>query len=251
MVGETDDAEQLRAERMADKAAKDAIARATLASPDQSKRYAVPTEGAASLGPDDAPVVIVEFVDFACPYCRQTHEKVLPKLREKYGAKVRIVVRHLPLEIHPVAPGAAKAAIAAGRQKKFWDFHDQLFEGEGSLGRQRFVEIARGLGLDIDQFQKDMDDPEVAKQIEDDVALSRRLGVQGTPGIFVNGRYVFGAHDIATYESLVDEELAEAQRLAKAGTPEAELHAALMKDALREDDFPNPTPNDQATGGDG
>ncbi len=247
MVGETEEAEQLRTKRMADQVAAEAVKRASSKAPESGKRYAVPTEDAPALGPDDAPVVVVEFIDFACPYCRKTFVEVLPEIREKYGTDVKIVARHLPLEIHPVAPGAARACVAAGRQAKFWDFHDALFETEGGLGRQKFVEIARELGLDVDRFQRDLDDPEVAQTVEADLALARRLGVQGTPGIFVNGRYVYGAHGFGTYAALIDEELQRASEAIASGTPRAEVHAHLMKDALPESQFPNPKPE----GGDG
>jgi protein-disulfide isomerase len=247
LVGESPEAEELRTQRMVEKAAAEAEKRVTRKGPESDQRYAVPTEGAPALGPDDAPVVLVEFLDFRCPYCRQTYTEVLPKIREKYPEKVRIVVRHLPLEIHPVAPGTARASVAAFRQGKFWDFHDALFENEDSVGRQRFVEIARKIGLDVDRFQKDLDSPEVAKVVEDDLALSRSLGVSGTPGFFINGRYLHGAHDFGTFESIIDEELQRADEAIKGGTPRARVHAALMSEALKPDSFPNPTP----TGGDG
>jgi protein-disulfide isomerase len=251
LVTESNDAQQLRDKRLADKAADEAIARSQLNSPDETKRYAVPTEGAASVGPDDAPVVVVEFVDFACPYCRTTFDDVVPRIRQAYPERVRFVILHLPLEIHPVAPGAAKAAIAAGRQKKFWEFHDRLFQTQGGLGRQTFVKIARDLGLDVDTFTADLDKPDLQAQLDADLALAHELGVRGTPGFFINGRYKHGAHDFGTYQSMIDEELALADKAEKAGTPREQIHSHLMQDALPREQFPNPKPQSQGGGGDG
>lgn len=247
VIGETEEAEELRTQRMVDKAAEEAAKRVQLARPDANKRYAVPTEGAPALGPDDAPVVIVEFLDFQCPYCRKSHDEALAKIRETYPKEVRLVARHLPLEIHPVAPGAAKASIAAARQGKFWDYHDKLFASETGLGRQRFVDIARELGLDVDTFQKDLDEAEVAAIIDADIALSRQLGVSGTPGFFINGRYLHGAQDFGTMDGIIQEELGRAKEAVASGTARSKVHEHLMKDAFGPDQYPNPKP----TGGDG
>jgi protein-disulfide isomerase len=238
-VGETDDAKALRSRREAERGAQAELAKAALASPDPGTRYAVPTDGAAAQGPADAPVEIVEFVDFQCPYCRQAATDILPALREAYGDDLRLVVRHLPLEIHPVARAASRAALAADRQGAFWGFHDALWRSDGGLGRQRFLEIAGELRLDVARFEKDFDDPALDAQVGRDIDLSRVLGVHGTPGFFVNGRYVHGARDLSTYRALIDEDLARAARLRAAGTPRAGVRAALMADALGPDRFPN------------
>ncbi|KIG15008.1 Periplasmic thiol disulfide interchange protein DsbA [Enhygromyxa salina] len=235
-VDDNDEAKRLQGER---NAAAEAADPAQLAGPSVKARYAVPT-GAAGFGPADAPVVVVEFVDYQCPYCRKAHNEVLPALREQYPDDVRVEIRHLPLEIHPAAAAAARAAITAGEQGKFGEFHARLFaEDIGGLGFSTFVEEAEKLGLDIERFKRDFQTREVGDKLASDVLLARRLGIQGTPGFFVNGRYIDGARSAATYTEMVDEELARAKQLEAGGTPRAKLHAALMQGALTPDQFPN------------
>ena len=235
-VDDNDEAKRLHAEREAAAVAADP---ARLAGPDVAARYAVPT-GAAGFGPADAPVVVVEFVDYQCPYCRKAHVEVLPALREQYPNDVRVEIRHLPLEIHPAAAAAARAAITAGEQGKFGEFHQRLFADDiGGLGFSTFVKQAELLGLDVERFKRDFQTREVGDKLATDVLLARRLGIQGTPGFFVNGRYIDGARSAATFAHIVDEELTRAKQLEAGGTPRAELHAALMQGALTPDQFPN------------
>ncbi|MFO7563948.1 MAG: thioredoxin domain-containing protein [Enhygromyxa sp.] len=244
--------ERLRAERQA-KAEADKPG--TLAGPEAEQRYAVPT-GAPGFGPADAPVVIVEFVDYQCPYCFKAHAEVVPALREQFPDDLRVEIRHLPLEIHPAAAAAARAAITAGEQGKFGEFHEALFaeDNRKSLGFSTFVRVAEQLGLDSERFKRDFQTREVGDKLAADVLLARRLGVQGTPGFFVNGRYVDGARNAATFARMVDEELERAKQLEAEGTPRSELHAALMRGALGPDQFPNarlavaqPEPANQTT----
>ncbi len=239
----SEEAKALRAER---KAEQDAAKPELITKPDPKLRYAVPTGGGTGgLGPVDAPVVIVEFVDYQCPYCRKAHEQVLPALLAKYPNDVRVEIRQLPLEIHPAAAGAARAAITAARQpKQFAAFHAKIFDlaaaGQAELSFTSFVREAGALGLDVEAFKTDFQSREVADQLLADVLLARRLGVSGTPGFFINGRYLQGARSPATFEALIDEDLARANELAAAGTPRAELHAAVMRGAIGPEGFPNP-----------
>lgn len=231
-----DEAARLAAARQAEAAANKPGA---LKGPDLQARYAVPT-GAPGFGPADAPVVIVEFVDYQCPYCLKAQSEVVPVLLEQYPDDVRIEIRHLPLEIHPAAAAAARAAITAGEQGKFSEFHAALFaEDRGGLGFSTFVAIAERLGLDTERFERDFQTRAVGDKLAADVLLARRLGVQGTPGFFVNGRYVDGARNAATFADLIDEELTRAKQLEADGTARAELHGALMRGALGPDGFPN------------
>lgn len=237
---QSDEAKRLRAEHEAKQAAEKP---SLINKPDPAKRYAVPS-GAAGFGPADAPVVIVEFVDYQCPYCRKAHEQVVPDLLAKYPDDVRVEIRHLPLEIHPAAAGAARAAISAARQGKLAEFHAKLFElaggtGQGGLGFSTFVREAEALGLDVEGFTTDFQGREVSDALLADVLLARRLGVTGTPGFFINGRYLQGSRSVATFATLIDEDLARAKQLTDAGTPRAELHAALMTGAIGPDAFPN------------
>jgi protein-disulfide isomerase len=235
-VDENDEAKRLAAERAA---VAEANEPAKLRSPEFDVRYAVPT-GAAGFGPADAPVVIVEFVDYQCPYCRKAHAEIVPVLRERFPDDVRVEIRHLPLEIHPAAAAAARAALTANEQGKFAEFHDRLLAGDsGALGFGTFVSTAEQLGLDVEAFKRDFQTRAVGDKLAEDVLLARRLGIQGTPGFFVNGRYVDGARDVETYARMVTEELARAEPLLAAGTPREQLHAALMREAVGPDQFPN------------
>lgn len=235
-VDDNDEAKRLQAER---KAAADAAEPAKLASPAFDQRYAVPT-GAPGYGPVDAPVVLVEFIDYQCPYCRKAQDQVIPKLREQYGDDLRIEIRQLPLEIHPAAAAAARAVLTAAEQGKFVEFHERLLAGDsGALGFATFVQTAEQLDLDVEGFKREFQTRAVGDKLAEDVLLARRLGIQGTPGFFVNGRYIDGVRDVATYSRMIDEELARAKQLEAEGTPRSELHAALMRGALGPDQFPN------------
>jgi protein-disulfide isomerase len=210
------------------------------ATPDQSKRYAVPPDDAPALGPADAPVVVVEFVDFQCPYCKKAGRDALPELRKRFPEDVRIVIRHLPLELHSAARAAARASVAAANQGKFWDFHDRLVSHEGTLGRSTFVDIARDLGLDVDRFQRDLDDPKTDEVVARDIKLARRLGVTGTPSFFINGRFQRGFRSAERLAGLVESELKRAREKRREGVRRADLYEALMADAVPESEFPNP-----------
>lgn len=209
-----------------------------LTPPEKSRRYAVPTEGAAAHGPADAPVEIVQFIDFRCPYCKRAWTEEIQGLVEEHGEQLRVVTRHLPLDIHPTAQGAAIASIAADRQGKFWEFHGRLLVHEGALGRSDFTTWAKELGLDEARFVADLDDPALAKQVADDVRLAAKLGITGTPGLFINGRYQRGFKP-GRVRLAVEGELAAAKEKLAAGTPPADVRAALMDGALPPKFFPN------------
>lgn len=235
-VDENDEAKRLQAERNAEAEANEPT---SLRSPEFKLRYAVPT-GAPGFGPADAPVVLVEFVDYQCPYCRKAHTDVVPVLLERFPEDLRVEIRQLPLEIHPSAPAAARAALTAAEQGKFGEFHNRLLSGDsGAMGYSTFISTAEQVGLDIEAFKRDFQTRAVGDKLAADVLLARRLGIQGTPGFFVNGRYVDGVRDVETFARMIEEELARAEPLEAAGTPRAELHAALMKEAVGPDQFPN------------
>jgi protein-disulfide isomerase len=174
--------------------------------PDPSRRYSVETDGAPVRGPESAPVSIVEFSDFQCPFCRRV-TPTMSQLRADYGDKVRIVFKNLPLSIHPKAPAAHAAAEAAHRQGKFWEMHDRIFANQGQLEPEVFERYAKEIGLDMKQYRADVASSEVKERIAKDVAEARSLGVTGTPGFFINGRFVSGAQPYGTFKRLVDEEL--------------------------------------------
>ena len=175
--------------------------------PDPNRVYTVSTEGAYAKGPDVAPITIVEFSDFQCPFCARV-EPTLKQIEDRYKGRVRIVWKNMPLtSIHENAAGAALAAEAAGRQGKFWEFHDRLFADQEKLGPDDLRQHARDLQLDMSRFEADVRDAQ--KKIDADVAEADALGVMSTPSIFVNGRFISGAQPFENFAKIIDEELSK------------------------------------------
>ncbi|MFC4056264.1 Na+/H+ antiporter NhaA [Actinomadura syzygii] len=153
-------------------------------------------------GPDRAPVTVVEYGDFECPYCGQA-ESVIRELLADHG-DVRYVWRHLPLnDIHPQAQLAAHAAEAAAAQDAFWEMHDLLLDRQDALQPRDLVRYAEELGLDVERFRRDLRSGVGAARIAEDVDSADLSGVSGTPTFFVNGRRHVGAYDIATLSAAV------------------------------------------------
>ena len=149
-------------------------------------------------GPADAPVTLVEYADFECPYCGQA-ERVVRELLADYGDDLRYVWRHLPLtDVHPYAQLAAEAAEAAAKQGKFWEMHDQLLDHQGELTARDLMRYAAEIGLNTEQFTADMRKHAGAAKIASDVDSADLSGVSGTPTFFINGRRYHGAFDIDT-----------------------------------------------------
>jgi protein-disulfide isomerase len=175
-------------------------------------RTEVATEGYPSKGLARAPVTIVEFSDFQCPYCLQILE-TLDQVQEAFGERVRLVYRHFPLEsIHPNARKAAEASMCAHDQGKFWEMHDAMFENPGSLGVSALKQSAQSLGLDVDQFNACLDSDRYADAISDDLEAGREAGVTGTPALFVNGRFLSGTQSFEAVAEIIDDELRRAGR---------------------------------------
>ena len=153
-------------------------------------------------GPLDAPVTLVEYGDFECPYCGQA-EPVVRKLLRDFG-DVRYIWRHLPLsDVHPRAQLAAEAAEAAADQGAFWQMHDLLLDHQDRLGPSDLVRYAEQLGIDIDRFTNDLLDQAGAARVAEDVDSADLSGVSGTPTFFINGRRHYGAYDIDTLTKAV------------------------------------------------
>jgi protein-disulfide isomerase len=127
---------------------------------------------------------------------------------DKYPESVKIVFKHYPLVFHKQALPAAQASMAAAEQGRFWEYHDELFINQSSLGSEKYLEIAKSLGLDLKKFSLDMMRPSLRQKIEQDVADAKRAGVTGTPSIFVNGRKL-KKRDFAAISKLIDDELAD------------------------------------------
>lgn len=153
-------------------------------------------------GPAAAPYTIIAFSDFQCPFCKRGAD-TLTELMKAHPNDVKIAFKNLPLPFHPEARGAAKAALAAGNQGKFWEMHDKLFGGQEGLSQQTYLKLAGELGLNVDKFKTDMESPEIAASLDEDIKLAEKLGVQGTPGFFVNGVQVRGARPAAYFEQII------------------------------------------------
>ncbi len=155
---------------------------------DPNKVYNIPVGTSPARGRDSAKVTIVEFSDYQCPFCGQA-ESLVSQVLEAYPDDVRLVFKQFPLtSIHPQAMPASKAALAAGRQGKFWEMHRLIFENQRALGPEKFVEFAEQLSLDVPQFQKDMESPEIMAQITREMQEAKAADVTGTPTLFVNGK---------------------------------------------------------------
>ena len=177
---------------------------------DPNRRYEVSTKGAPVRGNPEAKIAVVEFSDFQCPYCGSSVQ-TLNQIAQAYGDKVRIVFKHLPLPIHSKAPAAHAAAEAAHRQGKFWPMHDKIFANQRELSPEKYREYARELGLDVNQFDRDVADASVKQRVDADADEARKLGVNGTPAFFVNGRYLRGAVPFEQIKALLDEDLGKAK----------------------------------------
>lgn len=163
------------------------------------------------LGPKNAPVTIVEYSDFECPYCKRGDQS-LKEAIAAYDGKVKVAFKHYPLPFHKKAPGASKAAMAAGEQGKFWEFHDLLFEHQQNLGSEEtYIKYAEQLGLNVDKFKKDLQNPEYQKIIDADMAQGSKVGVRGTPAFFINGERLVGAQPASKFKEVIDRALAEAK----------------------------------------
>ncbi len=146
-------------------------------------------------GHEDAPVTLVEYADYQCPYCGEAHP-VIKRLQKSLGKKLRFVFRNFPLtHSHPYALLAAQAAEAAALQGKFWKMHDVIFENQDQLEPDVLPRWAREIGLDVNQFAKAVSEGRVTKRIEEDYASGLESGVDGTPSFFINGIKYEGEDD--------------------------------------------------------
>jgi protein-disulfide isomerase len=161
-------------------------------------------------GPAKAPVTIVEFSDFQCPFCGRV-EPTLSEILKKYDGKVKIVWKNQPLPFHPNARPAAKAAMAvlAQSKDKFWDMHDKMFANQGKLGNDQYEAWAKELGLDVNKFKEDFASNKFDEAIDEDSKLGRSVGASGTPTFFINGKKLVGAQPVEQFSAAIDEALAK------------------------------------------
>jgi protein-disulfide isomerase len=163
-------------------------------------------------GPENAPVTLVEFSDFQCPFCARVIP-TLDQVTQKYGDKVRLVFRQFPLDIHPQAPKAAEAALCANEQGKFWQMHDALFQDQQKLQVADLKATAGKLGgVDQGKFDACLDSGRYAAQVQEDMKAGTLAGVTGTPAVFVNGKLLSGAQPLEAFVEAIDAELARAEK---------------------------------------
>jgi len=201
--------------------------------PDANTRFRAEIKGAPMKGAKDAPVTIVQFSDFQCPFCSRV-EPTVAKVMDEYKGKVRVVWRDLPLPFHPNAMPAAIAARAAGEQGKFWEMHDKIFADQAHMDRATYEKYAGELGLNMGKFKAALDANKGKEAIEADSAAGGKIGARGTPAFFINGKFLSGAQPFESFKAKIDEELKTADGMIAKGTPKAKVYEALMKDAKTE-----------------
>jgi protein-disulfide isomerase len=186
-------------------------------------KYEIPVDGHPMLGPADAPITIVEFSDFQCPYCTRWHEDTYRQVLDAYPGQIRFVYRNFPLSFHQNAMLSAQAALCAGEQNQYWAYHDKLFaekdlvnNAEGTtLDVAAYVGFATDLQLDPAAFETCLSSEKYAQQVRDDVSFANGLptengeaAVSGTPTFFINGQRLVGAYPFAYFKEIIDAELA-------------------------------------------
>ncbi len=172
-------------------------------------RYVLPIgEFDPVTGPADAPITIVEFSDFECPFCQRHFQEVYPLIMSEYGDQIRYVYRDFPLNsIHPNATPAAEAGLCALEQGAFWPYHDLLFGGPLELGRASYESYASSLGLDVDAFIVCLDDGRYFEEVEADLQIGIETGVSSTPTFFINGIGLVGAQPFEVFQQIINYEL--------------------------------------------
>ncbi|MGH9961012.1 MAG: DsbA family protein, partial [Pyrinomonadaceae bacterium] len=166
------------------------------------------SEFGPATGPKNAAVTIVEFSDFECPYCRNS-QSTIKELLSQFPQDVRLVFRHLPLQMHAQAFPSAQAAYCAGEQDRFWQYHDALF-ALNQLSRDSLEKIATDIGLNMDRFNTCLASDASRAAVRKDVEEARRLGINSTPTFIVNGKLVRGAIPFADFKSIIEKELRSA-----------------------------------------
>tara|TARA_Y100000031_G_scaffold154983_1_gene204324 strand:+ start:148 stop:852 length:705 start_codon:yes stop_codon:yes gene_type:complete len=157
-------------------------------------------------GKKNAPVTIIEFSDFQCPYCKKVFSETLPLLEKEYidTGKVKFVYRDYPLPFHPLAQKTAEAAECADEQVKFWEYHDTIFENQDSLSVENLKSWAQDLGLDSEEFDQCLDSGEMASEVKKDMEEGQKYGVRGTPAFFINGKLLSGAQPYVAFQREIE-----------------------------------------------
>jgi protein-disulfide isomerase len=170
-------------------------------------RAEIPTTGAPSKGPEYAPVTIVKFEDYQCPFCKQVQATVT-ELLSQYNGEIRLVHKDLPLDsIHPQARQAAEAARCAAEAGKFWSYHDLLYANSPNVSQENLKSYAKEVGLDVNAFDRCLGSGKFKAVVQRDLIDGAQLGVTGTPTFFINGREISGNQPMEIFTAIIDEEL--------------------------------------------
>ncbi len=165
------------------------------------------------MGSPDAPVTMIEYSDFQCPYCGRFVSETFPQIEQNYidTGEAKLIFKQFPLPFHSNAQSAAEAAECAGEQGKFWEMHDKLFGNQASLGRDSYIAWAGQLGLNVAAFQDCIDSSRYSAQIAADMQDGQSAGVSGTPSFVINGALVVGAQPYSVFQQAIDQALSESQ----------------------------------------
>jgi protein-disulfide isomerase len=201
---------------------------------DDATAYQVPVVGSPVRGPSNAPVTIVEFTDFQCPFCQEV-QSTIDELRRRYGGKIRIVFKHNPLPFHPRAEPLARLAIEARKQKgdrAFWRAHDAIWAADrDAIDDAHLEQVARSLGLELTQVRRTLSERRYADVIAADRDLADRLQATGTPTFFINGRRLVGAQPIEKFTTIIDDEMAKAEQLLSGKRKVKSVYDEIQKNA--------------------
>jgi len=163
------------------------------------------------LGDENAPVTIIEFSDYECPFCARFYSQTLNQIKSKYidTGKVKFVYRDFPLAFHPQAEPSAIAANCAGMQGKYFEFHDKIFDNGGAAGRGSadYKRWAQELSLDVAAWESCLNDPQQKLEIQKDMQDGAAVGIRGTPGFIINGQLVSGAQPFSVFEQIIESQL--------------------------------------------
>jgi protein-disulfide isomerase len=174
----------------------------------QVVRYDVPIAGNPVLGPEDAPITLIEFSDYECPFCKRWHDETFDRLMEAFPGQIRFVYRDFPLtNIHPNAAPAAEAANCAHEQGQFWDFHRMLFS-TSTLNAQTYLGYAAELDLDMEAFEECVSTRRYQDEVIADLEWAVNLGISSTPTFFINGIALVGAQPFDVFYEVISKELA-------------------------------------------
>jgi protein-disulfide isomerase len=170
---------------------------------DPNKIYTVPVGKSPYKGPKDAPITVVVFQDFQCPFSNRS-QATIKKLIETYPNQIKLAFKNYPLPFHKDAPLASEAALAAGEQGKFWEMHDKIFANQKKLKIDNLKSYAQTLNLDMNKFNKDLESHRFKKIVDEDMKIAKGLGVRGTPTFFINGKKLVGAKPFTEFKKVID-----------------------------------------------